>query len=360
MSAGSAWDLVVGRDDLGRTTFLERQAPELGPGEALLRVDRVGVTANNVTYARLGEAMRYWSFFPTDEGWGRVPLWGFADVVESNADGVEVGARVYGYLPTSSHLIVRPAASDAGFRDVSEHRTDLPGPYNVYAVTTADPSYRAEHEDLQILYRPLFITSFMLDDFLGDNDFFGADVALVSSASSKTSYGTAFCTRLRDERPRLVGLTSSGNVAFTESLGCYDEVVGYEDVKSLDGAPATLYVDVSGNPRLRETVHDHFENLVYDSVVGLTHDDARLEETGALPGPTPSFFFAPDQIRKRRKDWGPGGIENRYGAAWTEFAPAVENWVDVKVGNGRDDLLRAWLEVLSGRVDPRVGHVVAL
>lgn len=360
MADRAAWDLVIGRDELDRTAILEHPVPEPGPGEALLRVDRVGVTANNVTYARLGEQMRYWSFFPSDEGWGRVPLWGFADVEASNADGVEVGTRVYGYLPTSSHLVVRPEPADAGFRDASEHRAELPGPYNVYLATAIDPGYRADHEDLQILYRPLFITSFMLDDYLADQGFFGAETLLMSSASSKTAYGTAFCTRLRDGRPRLVGLTSPGNVAFTESLGCYDEVVGYGDVTGLDAGAKTLYVDVSGNPRLRETIHGHFNNLVFDSVVGITHDDARLEGAKDLPGPAPTFFFAPDQIRKRRKDWGRGGIEERYGAVWTEFAPEVKNWVDVKLGKGRDDLLAAWLEVLSGRVDPRVGHVVAL
>jgi uncharacterized protein DUF2855 len=360
MNDRGAWDLIVGRDDLARAEFLEHAVPEPGPREVLLRVDRVGVTANNVTYARLGEAMRYWNFFPADNGWGRVPLWGFADVEQSNVPGIEAGTRVYGYLPTSSHLIVRPEPSDAGFRDRSDHRADLPGPYNIYATTSADPSYSVQHEDLQILYRPLFITSFMLDDFLGDSDFFGAEVALVSSASSKTAYGTAFCAQLRDRRPRLVGLTSPVNIAFTESLGCYDAVMGYDDVTSLDAGPATIYVDVSGNPELRVTIHNHFENLAHDSVVGMTHDDAQLQGRDDLPGPSPTFFFAPTQIRKRREEWGPGGIDKRYGAAWAEFAPAVENWVDVVAGRGRDDLLAAWLEVLSGRVDPRVGHVIAL
>lgn len=356
-----AWDLLVKRDELAGSTFVEQVLPALGDGEALLRVSRVGVTANNVTYARLGEALRYWNFFPAArEGWGRVPLWGFADVEESNAKGVAVGERVYGYLPTSSHLVVRPDATDAGFRDTSDHRADLPGPYNIYATTTADPSYRADREDLQILYRPLFITSFMLDDYLADNDFFGAEQILLSSASSKTAYGTAFCTRSRSNRPRLVGLTSPGNVAFTAALGCYDAVVAYDDVATLDcGAPAA-YVDVSGNPELRQTIHELFGKLVHDAVVGMTHDDAQLGTNDDLAGPAPTFFFAPNQIRKRREEWGPGGIDQRYGAAWAEFAPLVEGWVDVSVTEGREGLLAAWLEVLAGRVDPRAGHVVAL
>jgi hypothetical protein len=94
-----------------------------------------------------------------------VPLWGFAEVAASQVDGVEVGARLYGYLPTASHLLVRPGRVDArGFRDVAEHRAALPSPYNAYALTTGDPAYEQQREDLQVLFRPLFLTSFLLAD----------------------------------------------------------------------------------------------------------------------------------------------------------------------------------------------------
>jgi hypothetical protein len=360
MSETRAWDLLLAKADIARTTVREVAVPEPGAGEALLRVDRVGVTVNNVTYARLGDALRYWDFFPAADGWGRVPLWGFADVEASNADGLSAGARVYGYFPSSSHLVVKPKVGDGGFRDVSEHRAELPGVYNVYSDTSTDPSYRTEHEDLQILYRPLFMTSFFLDDFLADNGFFGAERVVVSSASSKTAYGTAFCTGLREDRPRLVGLTSPDNVDFTSSLGIYDEVVSYDDVTGVDAAAPTAYVDVSGSLKHRETIHTHFTDLVYDAAVGLTHDDAGIAGGGDLPGPAPAFFFAPDQIKKRREDWGPGGIDKRYGETWAEFAPAVEKWVDVKHGAGSDDLAATWQDVLAGRVNPREGHVIAL
>ena len=355
-----AWDLLIARDDLKNAVVRETSVPEAGPGEVLLRVDRVGMTANNVTYARMGEAMRYWSFFPAAEGFGKVPLWGFAEVEASNVDDVAVGTRVYGFLPSASHLVIRAEMSPGGISDASAHRAELPRAYNVYVDTSVDPSYRAEYEDLQILYRPLFITSFMLDDYLHDAGLFGAEVVLFSSASSKTSYGTAFLMSLREPRPKLVGLTSPGNVAFTESLDCYDEVVAYPDVRDLDAGTPALYVDVSGNPKLRASIHQLFEDLVHDAAVGIADDEATFGGAEDLPGPAPQFFFAPDQIRKRRADWGPGGIEERYGAAWEKFAPTVANWVDVKVGEGRDDLLAVWLEVLGGRVDPRTGHVISL
>jgi hypothetical protein len=350
-----AWDLLVDRTDLSSTAIAEVPTPSIGDGQVLLRVDRVGMTANNVTYAAFGDAMHYWDFFPAADGWGRVPLWGFCEVEASTVPDVAVGTRLYGYLPTSSHLVVEPAKVDErGFRDASAHRQALPSPYNGLTTTGADPAYERSREDLQVLYRPLFMTSFMLADFLQDNGFFGAENVVLSSASSKTSYGTAFLL----DGIRTVGVTSGGNAAFTSSLGCYDQVTSYGELQLPEGP--TVYVDVAGDAALRRRVHESAD-LVHSAVVGAAHHDAAPDVTDeGLPGPRPAFFFAPDQMRKRYADWGPDGVEVEHAKAWARFAPVVEDWVDVSVGAGPEGLRAAWLEVLGGAVPPRVGHVVQL
>jgi hypothetical protein len=283
-----------------------------------------------------------------------VPLWGFAEVAASQVDGVEVGARLYGYLPTASHLLVRPGRVDArGFRDVAEHRAALPSPYNAYALTTGDPAYEQQREDLQVLFRPLFFTSFLLADVLAEQD---ARVLALSSASSKTAYGTAFL--LRGGGAEVVGLTSPANVAFTESLGCYDRVLSYDDVAQLAAVP-TAYVDLAGSTPLRTAMHDHLRSdLVLDLVVGVTHQDG--SRAGALAGARPTAFFAPDRMTARTADWGREGLDQRFGDAWRRFAPTAEQWVDVVVSSGAEALRDVWLEVLEGRSDPRTGHVLQL
>jgi hypothetical protein len=355
------WDLFLNRHDLSNTHIQETAVHGPNEGEVLLKVDRVGMTANNVTYALVGDVMHYWSFFPAPVGLGRVPLWGFADVVESKVDDISEGDRFYGYLPPSSHLTVRAAdVSDRGFKDASEHRDGLPSIYNVYQSVTGDRSYHPAREDIQILYKPLFATSFVLDDFLADNGYFDAKTIVYSSASSKTAYGAAFCTRAREQRPKIVGLTSSANVEFTKSLGCYDEVISYDDLESLPADDPTTYADMSGDSKLRQRIHDHLgDNLKFDSVVGATHHDISFG-AGDLTGPQPQFFFAPDQLAKRRKDWGPGGVEKNLGEAWERFAPAVEEWVDVVESKGPEGLRDAWLAVYGNKSDPRKGHVIAL
>ena len=355
-----AWDLLVDRADLTRTDLVEVPTPEPEPGEVVLRADRVGMTANNVTYAVFGDAMHYWDFFPAEErdgvAWGRVPLWGFAEVERSTLDGVAVGTRLYGYLPTSSHLVVRPSkVDDHGFRDASPHRQHLPAPYNGLTTTTGDPAYRPAWEDLQVLYRPLFMTSFMLADFLTDHGGVGADAVVITSASSKTAYGTAFLL----EGVERIGLTSAANRGFTESLGCYDRVATYEEVGDLPTVPSVL-VDIAGDGAVRRAVHERLAP-VHSAVVGASHHDAAPDlDDGELPGSAPTFFFAPDQMRKRYEDWGPDGVEQRHAEAWERFAPVVAGWVDVAAGAGPDGLRSAWLETLAGRVSPRTGHVISL
>jgi len=349
----AAWELAVSRQDLAVTRVVERPLPEVGPGEALLRVDRVGVTANNVTYAVLGDAYRYWQFFPTDPGWGVVPLWGFADVVASRADGVRPGDRLYGYLPSASHLLVRPAGVDSrGLRDASEHRADLPAPYNAYALTTGDLAYAPEHEDLQVLYRPLFWTSYLLADRLLETDLQDGQAVLLSSASSKTAYGAAFL--LREAGREVVGLTSTRNVAFTESLGCYDRVVTYDDLAPLERRPY-VYVDVAGSSALTARLREHLQaSLALHLLVGVTFQELAPAGGGA------AVFFAPDQMTRRITQWGAEEFSRRFAQAWQGFAPVVQGWVDIVQGQGPGGLAHAWQQVQSGASDPRTGHVLVL
>jgi hypothetical protein len=353
-------DFLVAKDDLHSCRFLDGDPPELDPGQALLEVERFGLSANNITYAKFGEAMSYWSFFPAEEGWGRVPVWGFARVGSSRYDGLEVGARVFGYLPPSSELVVESARADArGFVDSSPHRARLPPAYNGYARVEADPVYDAAHEDAQMLLRPLFFTSWLIDDFLAEADLFGAGMAVLSSASSKTASGLAY---LLHERPgvEVIGLTSSRGAEFTRGLGVYDHVVTYDELASLPQGRA-VYVDMAGDAAVREAVHGHYgDELAHSAVVGATHHDRMGEVPEGLPGPRPAFFFAPDRVIKRSGDWGREGLERRLAQAWRPYVEWTDGWLQVVHDSGPDALRQAYLDLLDGRIDPASGHVLSL
>lgn len=353
-------DFLVKRDDIRQCRVEESAAPDIEPGQALLQVETFGLTANNITYAVMGEAMSYWKFFPAPEGWGRVPMWGFAEVQRSEAEGVRAGTRVYGYLPPSSHLVVTPAgAGPSGFLDASPHRAELPSAYHRYLATDEDRFYRPDTEAMQMLLRPLFFTSFLIDDQLADEGLTGRGPILLASASSKTAIAAAFMLSRR-EGVELVGLTSPRSAKFVSELGIYGRTVTYDAIESLEPGPAT-FVDFAGDGAVRQAVHSHFgDELVHSMAVGVTHWEDFGAGGGELPGPRPVFFFAPTRVTQRAEDWGRAGLEQRVADAWHPFCEWTSGWLETLGGRGFDDLQRAYLDVLEGRVAPNTAHVISL
>ena len=367
----------IQRDTLGNTRFsADPDAPAQRPlleGQARLVIEHFALTANNITYASFGQAMKYWQFFPAgDEAWGCLPVWGYASVLESRVDGLALGQRVYGYLPAGTHLVVQASKVSArGFVDAAAHREELAAVYNQYSfVDAAEPQDR-HAEGLQAVLRPLFTTSFLIDDFLDDNHFFGAEQVVLSSASSKTAYGTAFCLARRRGSlgaPQVVGLTSAANRAFTRSLGCYDLVLAYDELPNLDAATVAVYVDFAGSAALRRQVHEHFgERLAYSSSIGGTHWQA-LGSASRLPGPRPTLFFAPAQIAKRSapppEGWGAAELQRRLAVAWQAFIGAVDKpeagLLNITWRVGAAALDAGYKALLAGHADAREGLMVSL
>lgn len=354
-------DFLISRKSLNETRFVDTPLT-VKPGQALLKVGHFAFTANNVTYGAFGDAMMYWNFFPAPEGWGRIPVWGFGDVIESQADGVKVGERVYGYFPMSTHVVVEPArATPMGFFDGAAHRQKMAAVYNHYTRTAADPGYNKAREAQQALLRPLFTTSFLIEDLLADNDFFGARDVVLSSASSKTSLGLAFLLHQnRRGQVTVTGLTSKSNTAFVEKAGYYDRVVAYSAVPESNHDKPAVFVDMAGSGEVRMAVHKHWaDNLKYSCAVGATHWD-HLGQAGELPGPKPQLFFAPDRIKKRNQDWGPGGLEKHLSTAWTAFNASVDGWMTVVEGRGRSGVERVYRDMVAGKAKPEEGHMLAL
>jgi len=357
------WDVLIDRDDLHHLTTREAPARPLADGEARLQISAFGLTANNITYAAFGDSIGYWGFFPAEPGedgtkWGRTPVWGFADVVESTVGALEVGQRVYGYLPMSTELIIQPARiSESGFFDASAHRAELPATYNRYSFTSGDASYSADLEDAQMLLRPLFFTSFMIDDFLDDNDFFEAPTVIATSASSKTAFGTAELLSKRDG-VTVVGLTSPGNVEFCESLGTYDAVFTYDQIDQLEADTPSVLIDFAGNRPVIVGVHSRLgDSLKHSAIIGGTHWDV---EAGAEPleGPEQTFFFAPTQIEKRSAEWGGAELDARLGAAWTPFVERTNELLTVDHSDGPEAVIERFLELLDGKTPPSIAYVL--
>ena len=356
-------DFIVARNDLQQSRLIESRLPDAAtlPADTLLvKVDRFAFTANNITYATLGDVMKYWQLFPAPDGFGNIPVWGFGDVVASRHPNVPTGERLFGYFPMATHLVIEAGdVSRRGLRDVAPHRQGVSPVYNAYARVGDDPAFAGRAGDHQALLRPLFMLSFLVDDYLAENALFGASRVLLSSASSKTAIGLAHRLHAR-KQAGVIGLTSAANAEFVRSLGCYDEVVTYDRVDSMPAGGPVAFVDMAGNADLRARLHRHFgDEMKYSGRVGLTHQDSSNTEA-ELPGARPTWFFAPDQIRKRAKEWGPGGIETRFSQAWSGLAPNLERWLTIVESRGPAAVKQVYVDTLAGRIPPEQGHMLSL
>ena len=355
-------ELWVDRENLRNTRVVRSALPELAPGEVRVAVDKFGLTANNVSYAVSGDSIGYWGYYPATGAWGKVPVWGCANVVESRCDEVPVGDRLWGFFPMASHAVLRPGkVRPDQFIDVAEHRSELPSLYNGYRRMQGEPEFLRELETERCLLFPLFITSYVLYDRLVDNDLFGAEQVLIGSVSSKTGFGLA--SMLHNDpavRARVVGLTSARNVEFVNSLACCDAVVAYGDEAAIDAGVATAYADMSGDARLTRTLHQLLgDNMVDSAMVGATHWE-EMGDVGELPGARPTFFFAPGQIAKRDQEWGPGVVMMKAMTASAEVAQSIQDVVTVEWTTDVEQLARLWVEMLDNRVTPDRGLMVSL
>ncbi|MBU2167465.1 MAG: DUF2855 family protein [Alphaproteobacteria bacterium] len=355
--------LMTRKTDFGQTLLESVVASGPGEGEVVLALDRFSLTTNNITYAAYGDAIGYWQVFPTGrDDYGLMPVWGFADVVDSRAEGVEVGARVFGYFPMADRLLVQAEkVSKGGFADAAPWRKAVPDIYNRYVLCAADANYDVALENPEVLFRPLFITSYAVVDFLREHDFFGAKQVVVSSASSKTAYGAAWC--MAEDDVRLVALTGARNRAFVEGLGAYQDVRGYDEVESLSTGVPTLYLDLAGDPGLRRRVHARFgADLTYDCLVGSTQGEALPTDDPELIGPKPRFFFAATCLDAHRERGTLPAFYQRFFADQRAFFERVIDpaapWIRIVEHQGLDAAAKVVRSLADGRSDAAEGAVV--
>jgi len=350
----------ISKGDIRNTKWVSEQ-PQCGPGEVRLTVDAFALTANNVTYATFGgPPMNYWNFFPAeDPDWGRVPVWGFATVTESKVDGIEPGRRIYGYFPISSGLTVRPVrVSKTGFSDGAAHRQGLAPIYNAYAFTDADPVYVEDREAEQMLFRPLYMTGWMIVDSLMSADA-PPKTVVISSASSKTALATAH--GLHRQGLKVIGLTSAGNADFVKGSGLYSSVMTYDEAGALSPEGPAAYVDFAGRPALTAAVHKACgDALTRSMVIGMTDWEADRTPPADLTGPQPEFFFVPTYAAERAKALGPEKLNAMTRDAIVAFYPVSRTFVTPETVSGKDAVDAAWKESVEGGVSPDRGLICKL
>ena len=359
--------LLVNKTDFSDIAIVNYDEGALPDGQIRVDIGPFALTANNVTYMVTGDQIGYWSVFDPaaydltqDDTLGRMPVWGYGIVRESRFPGIDVGAEIYGFFPVAKSMDMQPGKlSQHGFTDVAAHRSRLHSLYSGYSFTAADPSYSA-HRDLQPVLRPLFTTSFLIDDFLADERFFGAEQVLLLSASSKTALGTAYCLKARGELP-VIGLTSSGNKSFVEETGFYTSVTSYDSIKDMNPDVKTVVVDMSGNMGVIGELEAHFKDtLTYICRVGISHWQEAAKAPPTRTATPTAFFFAPDRAKQRIGDWGQAGFAENLGARWMPFLETASDWLSIEKQSGMGPVLENYKDLLNGQSGPSKGYLFTL
>lgn len=358
--AAEPYDIVVSRKDLTQVKVIPAAPAGIAADQVHVTIESYALTANNITYGVAGETMKYWNFFPAEPGMGRIPVWGFGTVARSNRPDVAVGERLYGYWPMSSDVVLTIGRATPGaLTETSPNRVELAQVYNSYVRVAADPSLAPGSEPYVSLFRPLFTTSFLIDDFLADSAFFGAGTVLITSASSKTAMGLAHCLKQRGaERPEIVGLTSQANAAFVAGLGTYDCIETYDSISALEAPLGAIVVDMAGGEATLRAIHEAFgDQLKYSCRVGFTQWQDAKPIIAGLPGVRPVFFFAPDRAKARLADWGQQEFAKRVGSASAAFVADARNWLKLETHRGPEAIVTAYRSVLKGDARPDAGII---
>ena len=358
------------KSDLTQSRIVDSNAVSIHDGEIAVRIESYAFTANNVTYGVAGDTIGYWKFFPAENNaenkWGCIPMWGFAEITHSKIEGLNLGERLFGYFPAADSLILSPIKiSDQSFSDGKEHRKELP----LFTIIMSDlPEIKTMIQSMdavRALLFPLHITAFCLCDSLAEDSYLGASQIIIVSASSKTAIGLAQGLADAENSPKVVGLTSASNSKFVESLGCYDEVISYDELSNVDYSAGSVMVDMAGNREILGTLHGELgDNMLKCLTVGMTHWDNETTAEDALGQAMlrdrTEFFFAPAHIQKRIGDWGHDGYAEKTNSFMTARALQSKNWMQVKEIHGLENFISTYEEVVAGKINPNEGIIVNL
>jgi hypothetical protein len=362
-------EFQIRKDNFLSHRIVETSSPAnpmaINDGEVLLKIDSFAFTANNITYAVLGDKLGYWQFFPTadDEAaqWGIIPVWGFADVVQSKSESVSVGERLFGYFPPAHYTTMTPTrVSELRLFDGATHRAALSPGYNSYSRVNAEPGYQPEMDNVRMLLWPLHMTSFCLWDLLKDRQWFDAKQIIILSASSKTSIGLAYALSIDDSAPYTIAITSARHSDFVNQLDLYDETLSYDDIKQIDNTIASVIIDMSGNGEMLARLHTHLgDNMKRCINVGLTHWDETKPHEGLISERS-EFFFAPGHIQKRMKEWGPEEFAAKTSTFMRDAAKKSQSILKFNVLDGLEGLSTVYVDVCEGRIAPEQALIVKM
>ena len=393
---GTAQRVMVAtvRDDIKETVVLRDELPALQQGEIRLRVDKVGLTANNLFYAQMGEApfLKFFAVYPLEEQHkhlANVPAWGLATVIESANSDFAVGEQFRGFLHMTNIVQMKAKRTPEGMKAYGGKRDKLNQAYNGFIRVDASGASpingSGDKSDLAMTSAPGALSGFILYELLKMHDFYDSRGVVLTSASSKLSLATAQLLREDRNNGRLecvTGYTAQGNVEFVRATGLYDVILTYPE--ALSSGSDQVFVDVAGDATIYKRCKDQ---LVKAFAVGGTHSDADASIftsfgfSGFLKmivdmiapqfvkswasrrlSPRLEMFFAPTVINELLASWGQEEFDRKSNIALSQFVDTAidESWIHVDRSERLEDIQAAYKKIVLGQVPPSQAVILSL
>lgn len=384
------------RDDFKKTEVLRDELPALEENEIRLRVDKVGLSANNLFYAQMGEApfLKFFAVYPLEDEHkhlANVPAWGVATITESENADFAVGEQYRGFLHMTNVVQMKARRTSEGMEAYGGKRDKINQAYNRFSQVPDNGSSpfsgSGAKPDLAMTSAPGAGSGFIIYELLKKQNFYGGNSVVLTSASSKLSLATALL--LREDRDngtidRVIGYTSEGNKEFVTSTGLYDEVVTYDASPAADANTKHVLIDVAGDAKIYKRIKDQ---LIKGLAVGGTHADAEastftsFSPSGFLKmfidmiapqpiknwasrslSPPLEMFFAPTVITELLARWGQEEMNERSNAALTRFVDAAidGDWIQVDRSESLEAIQSAYRRIVSGEVPPSEAVILSL
>jgi hypothetical protein len=388
--------IATKRDCLKETVVLSDELPALEEGEIRLQVDKVGLSANNLFYAQMGEApfLKFFAVYPLTEehkALANVPAWGVGTVIASANPDFLVGEQFRGFLHMTNVVQMKARRSSEGFEAHGGSRDKINQAYNGFIKIdpegTSPLRGSGDKPDLAMTSAPGASSGFIIYELLKMHSFYGGDSIVLTSASSKLSLATAMLLREQREAGTLkyvIGYTGTGNAAFVRSTGLYDKVIGYDDALPADTGNRHVLIDVAGDAGIYRRGKTRF---IKAFAVGGTHAEAESSvftafgPSGFLKmfidmiapqrvkswavrrlNPRLEMFFAPTVIKQLQVSWGPEELDRKSGAALGAFVDAAVDggWIHVQRSETPEAIQAAYRRIVEGTVPPSEAVVLSL
>lgn len=388
------------RKDITKTTVLRDELPALEPDEIRLRVDKVGLSANNLFYAQMGDApfLKFFSVYPLGaehKELANLPAWGVGTVIESANPAFAEGEQYTGFLHLTNLVQMKAKSTADGFKAYGALRDKLNPAYNDFKRIdnmSNNPLFGSDKiSDFALVASPGAVSGFILAELLKLNDFYGANSVVLTSASSKLSLATAMQLRESVDQGRIqsvVGLTSQKNHAFVAQTELFDSVLTMDETLAASDENgetlAHVFIDVAGDAAVFKRNQSAIKKAL---AVGGTHGDAEASTFTAFGpsgflkmfidmiapasikrwasktlSPTLEMFFAPTVVQELVARWGQNAFDEKANAALSTFAAQAisKGWVEVQRCENEADIQAAYKHVMSGDVKPDTAVVLSL